>query len=386
MLNSHDQSQDTNLHQKKRVGITGQSGFMGTHLFNYLTRKENVILIPFMNNYFEDSKKLESFVKQCDVIVHFAALNRHNEPKVIYDTNIKLVKQLITALESTNSNPYVLFSSSIQEERDNVYGNSKREGRELFQRWAGKNKTRFTALIIPNVFGPFGKPFYNSVISTFSYQIVNKLEPKIEIDASLKLIYINDLLSIIYNLIVSEISPKVYNIPYYKEIKVTEILKLLNNFKEVYLNNYSIPQFNDKFELDLFNTFRSYIDLEKFYPVFLKKNEDNRGFLTELIKENCGGQIFYSKTKRGITRGNHFHTRKIERFCVISGQAEIKLRKIGNDHIISFIVDGEKPTFIDMPIWYTHNITNIGNDDLVTLFWCNEIFNPDDLDTYSEEV
>jgi len=386
MLNTNNQSQAINKHHKIKVGITGQSGFMGTHLFNYLAHKDNIILIPFIDSYFEDSTELESFVKQCDVIVHLAALNRHNEPKIIYDTNIKLVKQLITALEKTNSNSYVLFSSSIQEEKDNVYGNSKREGRELFQRWAEKNKTRFTALIIPNVFGPFGKPFYNSVISTFSYQIVNKLEPKIEIDASLKLIYIIDLLNIIYDLIVSEVSPQVYNVPYFKELKVTEILKLLIDFKEVYLNNYSIPRFNDKFELDLFNTFRSYIDLEKFYPVFLKKHEDNRGFLTELIKENSGGQIFYSKTKPGITRGNHFHTRKIERFCVISGQAEIKLRKIGNERIISFKVDGEKPTFIDMPIWYTHNITNIGNDDLVTLFWCNEIFNPEDPDTYYEEV
>jgi UDP-2-acetamido-2,6-beta-L-arabino-hexul-4-ose reductase len=369
-----------------RVGITGQTGFIGSHLFNFLKLKKDIELIRFDNIYFDDLFLLENFVKNCDVIIHLAAVNRHHDPNLIFETNIELVKKLINALENAKVKPKVLFSSSTQEERDNPYGNSKRIGRELLQEWALRNNSEFIALIVPNVFGPFGKPFYNSVISTFSYQLINNLEPKIEIDANLKLIYINDLVNIFYNLIVSDYKDFIYYVPHSKEIKVSDILKLINKFKDFYINQNIIPYMSDSFERDLFNTFRSYIDIKNFYPVYLKINSDNRGYLVELIKENSGGQIFYSVTKPKITRGNHFHLRKIERFCVINGKAEIKLRRVGTSEIITFIVSGENPSVIDMPIWYTHNITNIGNEELVTLFWSNEIFNPEDPDTYYEEV
>ena len=137
--------------------------------------------------------KLETFVKQCDVIVHLAALNRHNDPQTIYDTNIGLVKKLISALENTGSKPHILFSSSTQEERDNIFGKSKREGREMLAQWAERNGALFTGMVIPNVFGPFGNPYYNSVVATFSHQLTHDEIPKIEMDASLKLIYIGDL-------------------------------------------------------------------------------------------------------------------------------------------------------------------------------------------------
>ncbi|MCK5029257.1 MAG: NAD-dependent epimerase/dehydratase family protein, partial [Bacteroidales bacterium] len=138
------------------IGITGQAGFMGTHLFNFLGLQENIERIPFEDEYFNHPEKLQNWVKQCNVIVHLAAMNRHGDPQVIYDTNINLVKKLVEALETTKSTPHVLFSSSTQEEKDNLYGKSKKEGRELFEQWAEKNKASFTGMIIPNVFGPFG--------------------------------------------------------------------------------------------------------------------------------------------------------------------------------------------------------------------------------------
>jgi len=369
-----------------KVGITGQNGFIGSHLLNFLKLKKDIQLIPFDDNYFNDENILTNFVNSCDVVVHLAAVNRHHQADVIYETNINLVKKLINALDNSPNKPKVLFSSSTQEERDNAYGKSKKIGRELLQNWAKKNNAEVISLIIPNVFGPFGKPFYNSVISTFSYQLVNNLEPKIEIDAVLKLIYINDLINIFFELITKKSSEQVYYVPFSKEISVSSILDILKNFKDLYLFQNIIPRFNDNFERDLFNTFRSYIDLQKHYPRYLIKNEDNRGYLTELVKEYSGGQIFYSITKPGITRGNHFHIRKIERFCVIKGEAIIKLRKVGTSEVISFEVNGDDPSFIDIPIWFTHNITNIGKDDLVTLFWSNEIYNPDEPDTYFEDV
>ncbi|HEY3390939.1 MAG TPA: NAD-dependent epimerase/dehydratase family protein, partial [Prolixibacteraceae bacterium] len=173
------------------IGITGQAGFVGTHLFNTLGLQTNKYrCIPFEDAYFTDVNKLESFVKSCDVIVHLAAMNRHNDPEVLYQTNIGLVKQLVDTMEKTGTTPHVLFSSSTQEERDNLYGKSKKEGRGLLAKWADKNKAQFSGFIIPNVYGPFGNPYYNSVIATFCHQLTHNETPKIEVDGELKLIYV----------------------------------------------------------------------------------------------------------------------------------------------------------------------------------------------------
>ena len=154
-----------------KVGITGQSGFIGIHLFNFLgLQKDEVIRIPFLDEFFSNTDSLQKFVKECDVIVHLAALNRHNNPETIFETNIQLVRQIIEAMEIVDHFPEIIFASSIQEQLDNPYGKSKFEGRKLFEEWSKKHDSLFIGLVIPNVFGPFGNPFYNSVIATFSYQ------------------------------------------------------------------------------------------------------------------------------------------------------------------------------------------------------------------------
>ena len=179
-----------------KVGITGQSGFVGTHLYNTLgLQPDKFERIPFKDEYFQNENELQYFVKSCDVIFHLAAMNRHNEPEVIYNTNIGLVKQLIAACEATKSIPHVFFSSSTQEERDNLYGKSKKEGRELFELWARSSNAQFTSLIIPNVFGPFGHPNYNSVVATFCHQLTHNETPKIDVNGEVKLIYVSELVT-----------------------------------------------------------------------------------------------------------------------------------------------------------------------------------------------
>jgi len=224
------------------IGITGQSGFIGTHLCNYLGLKtDEVTRIPFEDAIFSDQSRLESFVKQCDVIVHLAALNRHHDPQTIYNTNILLVKKLISALENTNSKPHILFSSSTQEERDNIFGKSKREGRQLLAEWAERNGALFTGMVIPNVFGPFGNPYYNSVVATFSHQLTHNEEPKVEVDAQLKLIYVGDLVKEIFECIRNKDNNKEYKIAHTNEAKVTEILELLKSYKSVILKKGFFP-------------------------------------------------------------------------------------------------------------------------------------------------
>jgi UDP-2-acetamido-2,6-beta-L-arabino-hexul-4-ose reductase len=385
-----------------KVGITGQSGFIGTHLFNYLSlKKDELTLIPFKDGFFQNQEQLNSFVNQCDTIVHLAAVNRHDDPNVIYHNNIKLVNQLIEACETTGSKPHILFSSSTQEEKNNPYGNSKREGRQLLVAWAERTEAHFTGLVIPNVFGPFGYPYYNSVIATFCHQLTHGENPQIDVDGVLKLIYVSELVQVIYDLIfprtsdtppsVRAIGPylapqTVYHVPHTSENKVSEILALLQDYKENYFEKGIFPGLDDKYKLNLFKTFMCYIDHEKFFPFHLKLNSDDRGTFVEMFKLKSGGQISFSTTKAGVTRGNHFHTRKLERFVVIKGMARIELRRIGTDEVIYLELKGEKPAFVDIPIWYTHNITNTGNEDLYTLFWTNEFHNPGDPDTYFEKV
>jgi UDP-2-acetamido-2,6-beta-L-arabino-hexul-4-ose reductase len=370
-----------------RVGITGQEGFVGKHLYNtFGLFPDEFLHVEFERSFFENETNLDYFVSQCDVIVHLAAMNRHESHEVIYETNVNLVQKLVNALERTNSKPHVLLSSSSQEERDNLYGKSKKEGRELISNWAEKNSAIFTGLVIPNVFGPFGKPFYNSVVATFCHQVSHNETPKIDVDGDLKLIYVGELVQeIIVQIRTKNNQPK-QEILHTSEKKVSEILALLQHYKSEYQDNGSIPTLSSVFELNLFNTFRCYMDIANHFPVKLMQHTDDRGSFVEIIRLEVGGQVSFSTTKPNITRGNHFHTRKIERFAVIKGKALIQLRKIGTDEVLNFELNGDEPAYVDMPIWYTHNIKNIGDDILYTNFWINEFFNPNDADTYFEEV
>jgi UDP-2-acetamido-2,6-beta-L-arabino-hexul-4-ose reductase len=370
-----------------KVGITGQAGFVGLHLFNTLGLfNEEFELIPFQKDFFSDKNKLNLFVSQCDVIVHLAAMNRHFDSKVIYETNIGLATKLVEALIDTKSNAHVIFSSSTQEERDNEYGKSKKEAREIFSHWSLNYKGKFTGLLIPNVFGPFGLPNYNSVIATFCHKMTHDETPFIDVDGELKLIYIGELIEIILHEIRNPQVSFLKKVPFTASAKVSEILSLLQHYKVEYLENGSIPSINSSFEFNLFNTFRSYIDYKNHFPVLFKQNTDPRGSFVEVIRLGIGGQVSFSTTLPSVTRGNHFHTRKIERFAVIRGKALIQLRQIGTDEVLDFYLDGNSPSYVDMPIWYTHNIKNIGEEVLYTNFWINEVYNPDDPDTYFEKV
>ena len=175
-------------------------------------------------------------------------------------------------------------------------------------------------------------------------------------------------------------------VPHSSTCKVSKLLILLKKYKELYQEKGEIPELNSMFELNLFNTFRSYMDISNHFPVKLNKNIDPRGSFVEIIRLGVAGQFSFSSTKPGITRGNHFHSRKIERFAVIKGKALIQLRRVGTDEVLDFYLDGDEPAYVDMPIWYTHNIKNIGEETLYTNFWINEPYNSEDPDTFFEDV
>jgi UDP-2-acetamido-2,6-beta-L-arabino-hexul-4-ose reductase len=373
------------MNQIKIIGITGMAGFVGSHLRDRLAREKELEVLPFEDGYYENPDAFMEFAKKADVIVHLAGVNRH-EPEVVYQKNIELMERLLQYVDAAGNKPYILFSSSTQIERDNEYGRGKKRAMELLEQWARQNNTAAVSMVIPNVFGDGGRPFYNSVVATFCHQITHGEEPTIVNDGQMTMIYINDLIEDIYNLIRKP--REGYCVEYIKpqaEVKVSELLTLLKKFRDYYYNKGMVPTIQSNFERDLYNTFITYMDAAD-WERHLKLNTDDRGSFVEVFKLEKGGQVSFSTTRPGITRGNHYHIRKNEKFCVVSGQASIKLRRIGTGQVIEYQVSGDKPSWVEMPIYYTHNITNIGNTELVTLFWINEHFNPNDPDTFFEPV
>lgn len=341
-------------------------------------------IVEITKECFVNPQMLNEKVSKCDVIIHLAALNRHADHSILQATNISLVETLIRACEITGTKPHVVFTSSWQEDLDNPYGNSKKAGRELFEEWSVNTGALFTSLSIPNVFGPFGKPFYNSVVATFCHQLSLNETPQIIDDRKLPLIYINSLIQRIWTVILKKEAGNIKIEPQYN-LYVSEILQKLTGFKNDYVNKNEFPSLNDQLSVDLFNTFRCYLPVHH-YPVKFKKNEDHRGMFVELLRNHSGGQFSYSTTLPGVTRGNHFHTRKMERFAVIKGAAEIKIRRVDTNNIITYRLSGQEPSFVDMPVWHTHHITNIGKEELITIFWINEPYDPQDPDTFFIEV
>lgn len=376
-----------------KIGITGQGGFIGSHLAKTLQLdKERYEIVDWHTDFFANLGQLREFVSNCDIIIHLAAMNRHQDTKVIYETNVALVQALIDAMELEQVFPIVLFSSSTQESLENDYGLSKKIGSNLLKAWAKKHQAKLGCLVIPNVFGPFCKPNYNSFVATFCHKLTHKEEPEILQDSTVDLIYVSNLCRKIIEAVDSLLlwsksaTIKDFIINADMKISVKETLAVLKEFRIQYFEQGVIPDCSDINIRNLFNTFRSYIDYPTYFPKYLTKHIDARGSFIETIRLHTGGQVSFSTTVAGITRGNHYHTRKVERFTVIKGKARIQLRKIGSNEVINYELDGDKPSYVDMPIWYTHNITNIGDEDLYTQFWIDEWYDPDDPDTFFEEV
>lgn len=369
-----------------RIGITGSNGFVGWHLRNWLLLKpEKFVLIEFNRLFFQNDEALDNFVLSCDVIVHLAAVNRADESKDLFEINFSLAKLLVASLQRTLNKCHLIFTSSIQEYLGNDYGLGKKLARELFSDWAFTNKRLYSGLLLPNVFGPFSKPNYNTVVATFCQQILEGTSPNIIVDKLVPLVYIGNLVKKIEDIIVNSIVGEKIAIEFDFEMKVKELAFTFERYKSIYFDNGIIPELLNNNDINLFNTFRSFIPL-KLLQKSLIKNSDERGDFLEVIRSRIGGQFSYSTTNPRITRGNHFHTRKIERFCVIKGNAIIQMRKVGSATITEFQVSGDDPAVIDIPIWHVHNLMNCGNSELVTLFWINEVYNPDDPDTYFQNV
>ena len=365
-----------------KIGITGADGLIGWHQRAYLKAIDGGHEVRLASRAtFRQPESLVEFVDGLDAIIHLAGMNR-GEDAQIEATNAALARDLVAACSRCGSRPFVVYANSTHQDRDTAYGRGKRAAANTFRVWAERHDAGFANLILPHVFGEFGKPFYNSVVSTFCYQLARNETPQIISDGDLELLHMQDVAAQCLKAIQENQRGDIRMNGV--GMKVSELLQRLTDMRDRY-QSMVMPRLESALDVRLFNTLRAYL-FPGHYPVALTLHSDARGSLFEVVKSGGGGQVFMSTTHPGITRGNHFHTRKIERFLVASGEAEIRLRKLFSNEVTRFQVRGDAPCYVDMPTFHTHHITNTGQSELVTLFWANEIFDPTDPDTFPEQV
>jgi len=363
-----------------KIVVTGGHGMLGWHMRCRLASRPDATVVPLGRGAFDDATTLAAALHDADVIVHFAGMNRGSDAD-IEATNVGLADALVRAIETRTRPPTLVFSSSVHIDGDSVYGTSKRRAGEVFAAWARRSSGRFINLVLPHVFGECAKPFYNSVVATFCHQLACGETPELKQDIELKLLHAQDVADLVVELIDSQTTGEVR--PDGHPLAVSDLLARLSRLAGEYREGV-VPT-SQGLELALFNTYRSYL-YPRHYPVDVRVRSDDRGRLFEAVKCNEGGQVFISDTRPGITRGNHYHRRKVERFFVLEGQAEIRVRRLFDEQVTTFTVDGRRPQYIDMPTLHPPNITNTGQGLLVTLFWANEIFDPQRPDTEPEQV
>lgn len=371
--------------------VTGAKGFIGKNLIVELQNRG-------FNNIFEydidtPSEWLEEYTKVCDFVFHLAGVNRPKNEIEFLEGNFGFTSTLLELLKNNHNTCPILITSSIQAKLDNPYGKSKKAGEDLlldYQKETGANALIYR---LPNVFGKWCRPNYNSAVATFCHNIANDLPIMVnDPDAVMNLVYIDDVvkefigqLSIERNISDGrQANDGFYNVEPVYTVKLGEIVKSIYSFK-ANREDLRIPNLADDFIKKLYSTYLSYLPKDQFsYP--LKMNVDQRGSFTEFIKTVDRGQVSVNISKPGIIKGNHWHHTKNEKFLVVSGRGVIKFRKIDDHEIIEYHVSGEQLEVVDIPPGYTHSIINLGPNEMVTIMWANDLFDPEDPDTYYMEV
>ncbi len=370
-----------------KILVTGAKGFVGKNLVAELNRTGNHEIYEF--DIDTPIGKLDDFCKDCEFVYNLAGVNRPKDPEEFMEGNFGFATTLVDTLKKYKNICPVMDSSSVQAALENPYGKSKKAGEDMLFAYGLETGAPVYIYRFPNIFGKWSRPNYNSAVATFCNNIANDLPITVNDRSTvMHLVYIDDVLEELLQALDRHphvnadgycYVPKVY------EVTLGEIVNLLYSFKETRKNFMITDMTEGSFEKKLYATYLSYLPPEKFsYPLVM--HEDERGSFTEILKSVDRGQVSINISHPGITKGNHWHHTKNEKFVVVSGKAVIRFRKYGSDEITEIHVSGEKLEVVDIPTGYTHSITNEGDTDLVTLMWSNECFNPGKPDTIYEEV
>ena len=370
---------------RMKILVTGAKGFVGKNLVAELKNRGYSEIYECDINTTDE--QLSQYTKNCEFVFHLAGVNRPEKEEDFMKGNFGFTSILLDKLKQNNNKSSILITSSIQAELDNPYGKSKKAGEELMFKYSKETGAKVYVYRLTNLFGKWSRPNYNSVVATFCNNIAHNLPIKInDPEITLNLAYIDDVLNEFINAMngKASLNDNYGYIPITHTVKLGEIAELINKFKKS-RDNLQIPNMKNEFEKKLYSTYLSYLPENEFsYPV--KMNIDNRGSFTELFKTEERGQVSVNISKPGIVKGNHWHHTKNEKFVVVSGKGIIRFRKIDSDEVIEYKVSGEKIEVVDIPCGYTHSIENIGDTDMVTIMWANEIFDPEKPDTYYMEV
>lgn len=367
-----------------RIGVTGAGGFLGWHVRCYIHSSGEHEIVPALRETFLSRESLDEFVEHSDAIVHTAGVNRASDDE-LERTNTWLADQLVASFERTGARPAVAYANSVQIDRDNAYARGKRAAGERLASWASRGENAFTDVVLPNLYGEGGRPFYNSVVATFAWQLANDATPAIENDSTIELLYAQDAAHELVAAVTDPADDVGQTRPRGMPVTLSELKKALEELAHAYLRRGTFPVFESKLRLRLFNTMRWNLPPEH-WPQPLKGHSDERGSFYEIVRAENGGQTSISTTKPGITRGDHFHFGKVERFLVLEGDAVIRWRRLWDGAVQEFRVSGTDPAFVDIPTLHAHNITNVGDGELLTLFWSHEPFDPANPDTFAEPV
>lgn len=362
-----------------KVVLTGAGGFLGWHTRLRLAALTDHDVIPVSRENWGD---LELLVDSADAVIHVAGVNRAQTDEEVEEGNVKLGADVARAITAASRPLRVVMAGTIQVERDNAYGRGKLSAQRVIAEATAKAGGHFVDVCLPNLFGEHGRPAYNSFVATFVHHAITSSVPQIN-DNSVELLHVQDAAQALIDSLQHE-SARVR--PRGTQTSVVDVWNLLQEYHSSYTPGGEIPDLSTKFRIDLFNTYRAAL-FPSHYPIPLVPHSDARGTFVETVRCRGGeGQSSFSSTAPGVTRGEHYHLTKIERFAVIKGKARISLRRMFHSEVVEFDVTGDEPVAIDMPVGWAHNITNTGDDILLTQFWTHELFRPDAPDTFAEPV
>lgn len=368
-----------------KILITGSKGFIGKNLVAELKNRKYTDIFEYDRN--TAPSLFDYYCKGADFVFHLAGVNRPKEKSEFMVENFGFTSILLDTLKKHKNNCPVMIASSTHAKLDNPYGKSKKAGEDLLFNYSKETGAKVLVYRFPNVFGKWCRPNYNSAVSTFCYNIAHDLPIKVN-DPSvvMNLVYIDDLVNELINTLEDKENRNgdFCEVPVVYTVTLGEIVDLIYSFKSNREERF-IPNMSEEFTKKLYSTYLSYLPEDRF-NYELKMNIDNRGSFTEFIKTPDRGQISVNISKPGITKGNHWHHTKNEKFLVVSGKGVIRFRRIDSCEIIEYFVSGDKMEVLDIPIGYTHNIENLGDTDMVTIMWANEPFDPQRPDTYYLEV
>jgi UDP-2-acetamido-2,6-beta-L-arabino-hexul-4-ose reductase len=370
-----------------RVLITGAGGLIGWHAHarlhaaNCAARfKGQAVpydIVALDHAHFDDDAALQQALQGADAVLHFAGVNRGTEAEV-EAANPAIATRLVAMCKAAGASPHIVYANSTHAVTDTPYGRSKRIAAEVLAAFA----PRFTDLILPHIFGEGARPFYNNVTATLIRQILDGATPTVNPDGRVQLLHAGAAAQAAIDAVLSGHAGVLQPTP--RPMAVPDLLAKLQGFHAQYQANI-YPAFADDFDVALFNSYRA-ATYPAGWPRPLRLNTDARGTLFEAAKGGSGGQTFLSTTKPGVTRGDHFHLHKVERFLVVQGQATIRIRKVLTGEVWTYQVSGDAPAPVDMPTLHTHSIENTGTGDLLTLFWTHDQFDPANPDTYADKV